>query len=128
MAASQDHFMTAANELLWQLEGSLLALGTEADWHMLDLAMTAVQQLGEAAAMHHHTELADFTLQIEHLLAVMRVARIQASDALVTLLLQAHDQLHRLVEAAGGTIPEDALDEGARLASLLRQRAAAPPL
>jgi len=122
-------FHGEAQEHLSELEGGLLDLESQPDdSEALRRSFRAIHTLKGSAATVGLTRISEFSHGVEDLMDRLRGGQLQASSAVVSLLLEAIDVLRMLLDAPVG--PDSASDAraadlSARIAALARSQASA---
>ncbi|MBI4493117.1 MAG: hybrid sensor histidine kinase/response regulator [Chloroflexi bacterium] len=129
-AAYLDLFKEEVAEHLRRMTEGLLALEADAsDRQPLDDLFRSAHTIKGSARMMGLGEIATLAHRMEDVLSAFRAGALAPSAEHISLLLSGLDLLKRLVEGAGGEVPELPAEHGkvlARLASALERPAAAP--
>ncbi|PLY00373.1 MAG: chemotaxis protein CheA [Desulfuromonas sp.] len=109
-----EAFLDEAQELLTALESALLELERNpTDTELVDQVFRALHTIKGSGAMFGFDQIAEFTHDIETVYDLVRDGDIPVTKELITLTLNARDQIQAMVDAVHGDTPPDeaALEE-----------------
>ncbi len=109
MNISKDVFIEEANELLVDLENSLLALEERPDdTELIGRVFRAMHTIKGSGAMFGFDNIAKFTHEVETVFDMVRNGKLSVTKDLIDLTLAARDQIRNMLNEAGNG---DAADE-----------------
>ncbi|ACB33801.1 CheA signal transduction histidine kinase [Leptothrix cholodnii SP-6] len=99
LAAAREGFLEEADQLLQQFEESLLGLESDPqDFELLNAAFRAAHTIKGTAGLFGCDAVVGFTHEVETLMEALRSGELAVSEAIFAALLQARDQMGRLLE------------------------------
>ena len=99
LAAAREGFLEEADQLLHQFEDSLLGLESDPQDHeLLNAAFRAAHTIKGTAGLFGCDAVVAFTHEVETLMEALRSGELNVSEPIFAALLQARDQMGRLLE------------------------------
>jgi two-component system chemotaxis sensor kinase CheA len=127
LAESRDVYLQEAQDMLRQFEQSLLALEEQpSDVETLNAAFRAAHTIKGSSGLFGYHAIVHFTHGVEAVMDAMRDGEIEASEAVIALLLRAGDQIGSMLdEIAGGAGDATAADAAltAEICAMVADRA-----
>jgi two-component system chemotaxis sensor kinase CheA len=125
LAAAREGFLEEADQLLHQFEDSLLGLESDPQDHeLLNAAFRAAHTIKGTAGLFGCDAVVAFTHEVETLMEALRSGELNVSEPIFAALLQARDQMGRLLEEVRAGRGSKALCD-ADVQALSQQQAAA---
>ena len=99
MDTQQQAFLIEANDLLAELETSLLELeGNQSDVDLIDRVFRAMHTIKGSGAMFGFDAVADFTHEVETVFDLVRDGHLRVTKEIIDLSLQARDQIQSMLD------------------------------